>query len=69
MSKYLIIFQIRGNLFLVLLIDKRHRDGGDRAKATTPSHLAEDAWIGCGDCGKTDSQNHWIREFPAAHTF
>jgi exonuclease III len=41
--------------------------GGNRAKATTPSHLAEDAWIGCGDCGKTDSQNHWIRECPAEH--
>ena len=41
--------------------------GSNRAKATTPSHLAEDAWIGCGDCGKTDSQNHWIRECPAEH--
>jgi hypothetical protein len=41
--------------------------GGNRAKATTPSHLAEDAWVGCGDCGKADSQNHWIRECTAEH--
>jgi len=41
--------------------------GGNRAKVTTLSHLAEDVWIGCGDCGKTDSQNHWIRECPAEH--
>jgi len=41
--------------------------GGNRAKATTPSHLAEDAWVGCGDCGKADSQNHWIRECNAEH--
>ena len=42
-------------------------NGGNRAKATTPSHLAEDAWIGCGDCEKADSQNNWIRECPAEH--
>ena len=36
-------------------------------KSTTPSHLAEDAWIGCGDCGKEDSQNHWISECSAEH--
>jgi len=41
--------------------------GGNRAKATAPSHLAEDTWIGCGDCGKADSQNHWIRECSAEH--
>ena len=41
--------------------------GGNRAKTTTPTHLSDEAWIGCGDCGMPDSQNHWIRECPAEH--
>jgi len=41
--------------------------GGNRAKSIIPNHTTEAAWIGCGDCGKTDSQNHWIRECTAEH--
>ena len=41
--------------------------GGNRAKTTTPANLSDEAWIGCGDCGMPDSQNHWIRECPAEH--
>jgi len=41
--------------------------GGNRAKASAHLHLAEDVWIGCGDCGKADSQNHWIRKCSAEH--
>ena len=41
--------------------------GGNRAKTMTPTHLSDEAWIGCGDCGMPDSQNHWIRECTAEH--
>ena len=36
--------------------------GGNRAKAKCPSDKEREEWIGCGDCGYPDSQNHWIRE-------
>ena len=41
--------------------------GGNRAKSVTPSHTTKETWIGCGDCGMTDSQTHWIRECNAEH--
>jgi len=41
--------------------------GGNRAKNATPTGTTEDEWISCGDCGRVDSQNHWIRECSEGH--
>jgi hypothetical protein len=44
------------------LIWDRGWHGGNRAKTICPAGTTEEEWVSCGECGKPDSQNHWIRE-------
>jgi hypothetical protein len=49
------------------LIWDRGWHGGNRAKTICPAETTKEEWISCGECGKPDSQNHWIRECQAEH--